>query len=105
MQLDEAQLKKFVVEGGIVSAADYEQIAEQAKTNNQKIADLLLSSGKISEADLKKTEAFALGIPYVDLLGKKIDFATLSLIPEPIARNYNIVAYKKGEESLEVAML
>ncbi|KKT76167.1 MAG: Tfp pilus assembly protein PilB [Parcubacteria group bacterium GW2011_GWF2_44_7] len=29
----------------------------------------------------------------------------LSLIPEPIARNYNIVAYKKSENSLEVAML
>jgi len=29
----------------------------------------------------------------------------LSLIPEPIARNYNIVAYKKSEDSLEVAML
>ena len=39
---------------------------------------------------------------------QKINFSVLSLIPEPIARNYNIVAYKKSKEnenSLEVAML
>ena len=29
----------------------------------------------------------------------------MSLIPEPIARNHNIVAYKKNKDELEVAML
>ena len=29
----------------------------------------------------------------------------LSLIPEPIAHNYNIIAYRKSEKGLEVAML
>jgi len=53
-------------------------------------------------------EAFVLGIPFVNLANTKIDSSVLTLIPEPIARNYNIVAYKKGdknENSLEVAML
>src|SRR5690606_28844117 len=27
------------------------------------------------------------------------------LIPEPVARNHNIIAYKKNEDSLEIAML
>lgn len=105
MQLNEAQLKKFVVDGGIVSEGDFEILREEARKTDQKITDLLLSSGKISESDLKKLEAFALGIPYVDLIGKKIDMSTLSLIPEPIARNYNIIAYHKGDGELEVAML
>src|SRR3989344_4971255 len=50
-------------------------------------------------------EAFVLGIPFVSLADKKIDFSVLSLIPEPIARNYNIVAYAKSQKGLEVAML
>jgi type IV pilus assembly protein PilB len=50
-------------------------------------------------------EAFALGIPFISLSNQKIDFSVLSLVPEPIARNYNIVAYKKSEKGLEVAML
>ena len=36
---------------------------------------------------------------------QKIPFETLSIIPEPVARNHNIVAYKQTEDSLEVAML
>ena len=65
----------------------------------------MLSNGKISETDLRRMEAFVLGIPFVNLANQKIDIAVLSLIPEPIARNHNIIAYKKSEAGLEVAML
>ena len=41
----------------------------------------------------------------MELEKEKIDFAVLSLIPEPIARNHNIVAYRKNKDDLEVAML
>jgi type IV pilus assembly protein PilB len=41
----------------------------------------------------------------VDLKGQKIDFSVLSLIPEPIARKHNIVAFRKTDSGLEVAML
>ena len=46
-----------------------------------------------------------LGIPFVNLKNQKIDYAVLVLIPEPIARSHNIVAFKKSEGTLEVAML
>ena len=76
-----------------------------AETKKQKLGNILLSEGKISETDLKRAEAFVLGIPFVSLVNQKIDFSVLSLIPEPIARNDNIVAYKKTDKELEVAML
>ena len=40
----------------------------------------------------------------MNLKGQKIDFEILSMIPEPIARKNNIVAFNK-KDSLEVAML
>ncbi|MFA5840872.1 MAG: GspE/PulE family protein [Candidatus Paceibacterota bacterium] len=105
MQINEEQLKKFILEGGLVSKTDLEDAIKKAEAKKQKIGDVLLSLGKISETDLKKMEAFVLGIPFILLTAEKIDFSVLSLIPEPIARNYNIVAYKKTEKGLEVAML
>ncbi|MDP2788643.1 MAG: GspE/PulE family protein [bacterium] len=105
MQLDEEQLKKFIVESKLVSRTDLEELAEKAEKKKQKFSDLLLSDGKISEADLKKMQAFVLGIPFVNLVDQKIDSSILSLIPEAIARNHNIVAYAKGTSGLEVAML
>jgi type IV pilus assembly protein PilB len=105
MQIDEEQLKKFLLSGGLLSKTDFENASKEAEEKKQKVSNILLSDGKISEADLKRTEASVLGIPFVNLVDQKIDFSVLSLIPEPIARNYNIVAYKKNDKSLEVAML
>jgi len=105
MQIDEEQFKKFILDGGLVSRVDFEDALEKAETKKQKVGNILLSEGKISETDLRRTEAFVLGIPFISLVDQKIDFSVLSLIPEPIARNYNIIAYKKEKNSLEVAML
>ena len=105
MQIDEEQLKKFILESGLVSKTDFNSAVKLAETKKQKFGNILLSEGKISETDLKRMEAFVLGIPFINLTKAKIDFSVLSLIPEPIARNDNIVAYKKSEKGLEVAML
>lgn len=105
MNLDEAQLKKFILDSGLVSRADMEAIEKKFKKKGQSLSDALLSEGKISENDLKRTEAYILGIPYISLKGEKIEFPVLSLIPEPVARHHNIVSYKKTATELEVAML
>lgn len=105
MQINEEQLKKSILESGLVSKTDFEEALKKAEEKKQKVGNVLISEGKISETDLKQIEAFVLGIPFINLTNQKIDAAVLSLIPEPIARNDNIVAYKKTDNSLEVAML
>ena len=105
MQIDEEQLKKFILESKLVSRTDLDESIKKALEKKQKFGDILLSDGKISETDLRRMEAFVLGIPFVNLVDQKIDIAILSLIPEPIARNHNVIAYKKSEAGLEVAML
>lgn len=79
-----------------------EKIAdEEART----LSDALLAGGYLSEDDLRRVEAYILGIPFVSLEETKIPFEILTLIPEPVARNHNIIAYEKHEDALEVAML
>jgi len=105
MQIDEHQLKKVILDSKLISRSELEELVKKSKTKNQKLGNLLLSNGKISEADLRRMEAFTLGIPFVSLMDKKINTNILSLIPEPIARNHNIIAYDKDKNGLEVAML
>ena len=105
MEINEDQLKKAILDSGLVSRTDLNEASKKAEEKKQKLSNILLSEGKISEPDLKKMEAFLLGIPFVSLVSQKVDFGILSLIPEPIARNYNIIAYNKKDNSLEVAML
>jgi len=105
MFIEENQLKKFIIDSGLVSKKDIAEAEKDAKEKSITIGEALIMIGKISENDLRKMQAYISGTPFIDLKGQKIKFDVLSLIPEPIARNHNIVAFKKNENSLEVAML
>jgi type IV pilus assembly protein PilB len=105
MLIEDTQLYKFILDSGLVSKEDLETAKKEADKNEKRLGDILVTAGKITADNLRRMEAYVLGIPFVDLKGKKIDFDTLSLIPEPIARGHNIVPFKKTDTTLEVAML
>lgn len=107
MILESKQLKDFLVDTGLITKTEYDEVERSMKKNKTKesIEKILVSQGKISEDDLRRAQAYVSGIPFVDLKNQKIDSSILSLIPEPLARKNNIVAYKKNIDSLEVAML
>ncbi len=105
MQINRDELKKFIIESGLVAKADIIEAEKKATEKNGGLGRELVNEGKLKEADLKRIEAYVLGIPYVSLVSEKIDYQILSLIPEPIARTNNVVAFKKTAQGLEVAML
>jgi type IV pilus assembly protein PilB len=105
MFIEDSQLNKFILDSNLVSKADLDSAQKEADKKGVRIGEILVSTGKITEDNLRRMEAYVLGIPFVDLKTRKIPFETLSLIPEPVARTHNIVAFKKDEGSLEVAML
>ena len=99
-------MREFISDSGLVSKSDFNEALREADEKVKSIGDVLLEKGVLSEDDLRRSQAYILGIPFVDLKNEQLDFDVLSLIPEPIARNHNIIAFrKKGEDSLEVAML
>jgi type IV pilus assembly protein PilB len=105
MYIEDSQLNKFILDSGLVSKDDLDAANKEAEKKGVRVGELLVNKGKITEDNLRRMQAYVLGIPFVDLKTKKIPFETLSLIPEPVARTHNIVAYKKNDDSLEVAML
>jgi type IV pilus assembly protein PilB len=105
MYIEESQLREFITDAGLVSQKDFDVALEISKTKNEGVSNVLVSEGKITEDDLRRMQAYLIGIPFVDLKDQKIGIEVLSLIPEPIARAHNIVAFKKDNDFLEVAML
>jgi type IV pilus assembly protein PilB len=105
VRIQDTQLKRFVIDSGLVSRKDVDAAEKIVKDENRTLAEALVSGGAMSEDDLRRVESYVLGVPFVSLHNVKIPFEVLSLIPEPIARNHNIIAYKKSDDSLEVAML
>ncbi|PIR46761.1 MAG: hypothetical protein COV07_02765 [Candidatus Vogelbacteria bacterium CG10_big_fil_rev_8_21_14_0_10_45_14] len=105
MQIDHEQIKKFLLDAGIVSAAELVHLEDKARQKNLPLGDVVVSEGKLAEDEYRRVEAHILGIPFVDLKNTKIERDVLSLVPEPVARTHNIVAYKRSGDALEVAML
>ena len=105
MKVDQKKLKLFLLDSGLVTSEDVSEAEKRAKKIGMDIDDILISEGKIPENDMKRLQAYILGIPFVSLEKEKLNFDVLNLIPEPIARNHNIIAYKKTDNNLEVAML
>jgi type IV pilus assembly protein PilB len=105
MRVEPKQLKAFLLDAGLVDEKGFEEAEEKAKKTKKEVTDVLLAEGTLSEEQLIKLEGYILGIPFVSLLKEKIKPEVLKIIPEAIARSHNIVAFRKKENELEVAML
>ena len=106
MRIDENKMRQFIADSGLVSKSDLSKAVQEADEKVKGIGVILVEKGILSEDDLRRSQAYVLGIPFVDLKNEQLDFDILSLIPEPVARNHNIIAFRKDEKGrLEVAML
>jgi len=105
MRVEDSQIKDFIIDAGLVSKSDVEDALKESKSKKKPLGDILIAKGKFSEDDLRRVQAYVLGIPFVNLKGQTLNRDILGLIPEPIARKHNIVAFAKKDDALEVAML
>lgn len=105
MRIRDAQLKRFILDSGLVPKLELEAAEAAAKKDGTPLFKVLINTGLMTEDDLRRIESYVLGVPFVSLKNQKIEHEVLSLIPEPVARNHNIVAYRKHDDALEVAML
>jgi type IV pilus assembly protein PilB len=105
MHVSEGELKEFIIDSGLVAKKEIDEASVEAETRKQSLGDILVSRGSLTENALRRIQAYVLGIPFINLKEHRIKIEVLSLIPEPIARTHNIIAFKQEEGNLEVAML
>ncbi len=105
MKINSKDLKKFILDAGLISEQQLETISKKAKKEKKEIEEILLEDKLINKKDLARLNAYVLGIPFVSLEKEIINPDVLKIIPEPIARKYNIIAFRKEDNKLEVAML
>ena len=78
MHIDEKQLKEFIIDSGLVSRADLDKASDEAKKRKEHLGQYLISSGKLTDDDLRRMHAYLLGIPFVDLKNSKIPFSSIT---------------------------
>ncbi len=105
MKVEIQQLKAFMIDAGLITEAQFDKMQKKSEKDKKDIGEVLIAEGNIDAEKLFKLEAHILGIPFVNIEKETVPPEILKIIPEPIARSNNIVAYKKEGKNLEVAML
>jgi len=105
MQIDDSQLKAFILDAGLTTKEKLGLAEKNAKQTNQSLEKVLIKEKIISQEQLNKLKAYILGIPFVNLEKETIPKEILQIIPEPIAKRHNIIPFRKKGKELEVAML
>lgn len=104
MEIKNERLKEFLLDADMLDSEKVKEAYKEAEKKNIPLGDLLLKNKLVNEIELKKLKAYILGIPFVNLSKEPISPETLQIIPELIAKKYNIIAFKKTGKDLKVAM-
>jgi len=105
MKVDPKQLQSSIITMGLLDKKQCDDAAKRAEKTHQSLEDLLIIEGLVSQDKISSLKAFILGVPFVNLEGVMIPSEILKIVPEPIARTHNIIAFRKDGNNLEVAMI
>ena len=65
MIVQEPKLKKFMLDSGLVSRTEVAAAEKEAEKGGGSVGDILVTQGKISPDDLRRVQAYILGIPFL----------------------------------------
>jgi len=105
MQIEDKQIESFLSDSNLISKENLKSALDEARKKNERLEKVVLDKKLVSKEDLNKLKAYILGVSFVDLKNIDIDFETLKIIPESVARQYNAVSFEKRGNNLKVAML
>jgi len=95
-------LRETLIRAGLITSEQLKEIAGEVK--DTELGELLVEQGIITEQELAKAIGMQLNIPYVDLNTYQIQREALKLVPETMARRYNIIPLSVTKGTLQVAM-
>ncbi len=101
---DNKTLFNYVIDLGIIDKKKLENLNAAAEKKHVPLGELLLESDLIGDEILGKIIAELISMSYVRLTEVPIQDEVLETIPEVVARKQKIIAFKKDQKGLHVAM-
>jgi len=98
-------LSESLVEEGIITIEQLKQAQEEEKRTGQRLRNVLVKLGFIAEEDLVSFISDKLGLPKIELGNYLIDSKIVELVPEALARKYELIPVLKIGDRLTCAMV
>ena len=98
-------LGESLVDEGVITKEQLEAAKKEEKRSGQRLRTALVKMGLVAEEDLVTFLSAKLGIPKIELKNYLIDPKIIELIPEELARKYQLVPILKIGTRLTCAMI
>lgn len=89
--LNKERLEELLVQTGMITGDKLQAVLQTAEADDQTVEQVLLEEGILSSRDLITALSIQLKVPLIDLKRHSINPVVLQLIPEDVARKYNII--------------
>jgi type IV pilus assembly protein PilB len=93
-----------LVEDGLLSAQQVEELLEQQKKEGTRLLKLILEKAYVSEADMAVSMGRVLNTPPINLARLTIPLEVADLVPREMAYNHKVVPVSRLENKLFLAM-
>lgn len=101
MRISDAIIEKLLARSGVATAEQITALKEEATRSRRLLQDLVLEKKIVDEKTLTQAFADYAQIPYIELDPHDIPSDILNRIPERVARQYNAVLFKIGEDGMQ----
>ncbi len=99
------ELLQILIQQGAINEEKAEALQKSALEAQQPVEDYLVVNPLVPEETFTEARGRLYKIPYVDLTGKAIDQEVLRFIPEETAQHYQVVAFQKSAEEVNVGIV
>jgi len=103
-ELSKERLEEVLVRIGLIDAGQMQEISKVARQGDKKLEEVLVEEGAIAPRDLARALSIQLKVPLIDLKRHTISPEILKLIPEELARKYNVLPLDVIGKSLALVM-
>lgn len=98
MHISDSTIERLLVSSKLATKEQIDTLKEEASRSHRSIEELVIDNKIADEKGLIQAFANYSQIPFVELNPKDIPTDTLHTIPERVARQYNAVLFKIGED-------
>jgi len=98
------QLGELLIEKGIINKTQLDKGIDIQKERGGLIGQILVGLGYATEEEIAQALTVQYGFPYLPLANYEIDTELIKLIPESVAKQYNLIAIDKIGNNLTISM-
>ena len=98
------QLGELLMEKGIISQAQLDKALKIQKDKGGLIGQIFVTLGYVKEEEIAQVLTVQYGFPYLPLESYEIGADMIKLIPENVAKQYNLIAIDKIGNLLTISM-